>query len=195
MALTLDSTIAGELSNSYVDVAYCDGYWANHYSTTKAAVWSGLSASQKEQLLIQACGVIESLRFTSRRSKEWQNNLLFDAQHKRFFDVSDGLPVKAIYTQALQFPRNVDLIESTQAWEVPESVMMAQCEQAVYLATFDDAALANRLQGVESDSLAVGGGALSVRQHFVTGGTALAPMAVEFLKPYLLKSSSRLGRG
>jgi hypothetical protein len=188
-ALTLDTSISGKFANSYVDVAYCDDYWTTHYSETKADLWLGLSAAQKTSTLVQACNVLERFKFTEggflRPSDYFHSE--FNRNTGLVVQMTfDRRPIKAGYLQKLQFPRSLDYTEEGTFY-IPEPVKMAQCEQAVYLLSFDDSVLSNRLQGVTQDSLAVG--TVRTAQNVASGGTALAPMAMEFLFPYFVRST------
>jgi hypothetical protein len=194
MAITLVDILSGEDSNSYADVTFADEYWASHFSTTKADVWNGLTSAQKESALIQACRVIEKAKFTIRNPRLDSNSLVLErGETVRLLDRRNDLPCRAVYYQALQFPRNVDVDYDTGLYYIPEPIKMAQCEQAVYLVTFDESIFASRLQGVQTDSLNMGG--LSISQRFSGKPTSFAPMAVEFIGPYLLTAASRIARG
>jgi hypothetical protein len=194
MALILDTSLSGSASNSYVDVAYCDDYWANHILTQRAALWAALTNSQKINLLIRACGVVETLRFTSTRSLPQGYELSYDRRlHEVIALNKDITPVRFFYYQKLQFPRNLDRDFLTGQSFVPEPVKIAQCEQAGYLLSFDESALSASLQGISHDQAKVG--SLSTRQNLRQDGTSIAPMALEQVRPYLLKSSVTMGRG
>jgi hypothetical protein len=197
MPLTLDSTVAAETSNSYVNVAYCDDYWNQHYSATKAAQWSALTNSRKESLLIQACRVIEGFRFTYSvdvyRAPSYQLNRL-SGLVVEFPDFTR--PTKYDRYQALQFPRNIDRDKDDGTLIIPEAVKMAQCEQAVHILNFDESLLSSQMNGVESESFAVG--TVRISQTFRSGsggGSVIAPMAAEFLRPYFIRTSKAVRRG
>lgn len=193
--LTLDNTQSGESANSYVDVAYADDYFSAHLSSTKQTLWAGLTDDQKTNALIQGCYMVEQLKFTIPT-----NTFPFDARlqydnlrHTYYYSVPQvpGVAIKYTALQALQFPRNIDM-KSTGVF-IPEKVMMAQCEQAIYLCAFDDSTLATSLQGVTSDVVQVSG--LTVSQKITPGGTAMSPIAMQFLNPYLLRTTgTRLQR-
>src|SRR5262249_49375286 len=102
------------------------------------------------------------------------------------------IPVRFFYYQALQFPRNLDVDVNTGQTFIPEEVLMAQCEQAIYSLSFDETAIANRLQGVTEDTTSLGN--IRVRQNLVSDGTEFSPSALEHLKKFFLKTSSRFGR-
>lgn len=193
MALTLVSTLSSETANSYVDAAYCDAYWEQHYLLEKAEQWSALSSTQKDLALIQACRVLETLRFTVPSYSAEQFDVYYD-NHTRLIvsSASSASPTKAVYTQALQFPRSVDR-DTSGAYYIPEAVKMAQCEQAVYLLSFSDSTLALSVQGVSSESTSVGD--VDVRQTVSGRGSAVSPVALEFVKPFLLKLSKPIRRG
>lgn len=188
MAITLVTTLSSDNANSYADVSYCDAYWEQHYSTIKSELWSALTEPQKVLLLVQACRAIERLRFTvsSVGSPDFQLRRAASPGVIVQTYVSPK-PVKAVYTQALQFPRNIDT-------DIPEPIKLAQCEQAVYLLSFDDSVIAAKLQGIDSEKTTVG--AISVSQSFSGSGagTMLSPMALEYVGPYLLRTSSSLRR-
>jgi hypothetical protein len=192
MALVLDSSISGEHSNSYITVAECDDYWGNHYSTTKADVWNGLNDAQKVSALIQACRVIETARFVSDSGNGYVEPQLYALNHQ-WIGYSPGQPVRANYAQCLQFPRNVDY-DSTGSFYIPESIKMAQCEQAVYLITFDESTIGDRIQGMDLNSTRVGD--VSIHNRFGGGKfSTYAPMALEYAKPFFLKSNVKAYRG
>lgn len=192
MALTLVSTLSSETANSYCDISYCDDYWAQHYSSTKADLWAALTTPQKTMLLIQACRSIERLRFTVTRNSNTEYTLRHTAIPGLIAQyITNVVPVKDSYTQALQFPRNVDR-NSEGVQVIPEPVKLAQCEQAVYLLSFDESVMASRLQGIDSESTSVG--SVSVKQTFSGSATALSPMALEYVGPFLLRTSAVLRR-
>lgn len=192
MALTLVTTLSSATANSYIDATYCDEYWAQHYSSTKAALWAALTSAQKTMLLIQSCRAIERLRFTVSRTNrnefEWRHTKTpgLVAQY-----VTSTTPIKDNYTQSLQFPRNLDR-DDAGALFIPEPIKLAQCEQAVYLISFDESVIAARLQGVDQERTSVG--SVSVYQSLSGSGTALAPMALEYVGPFLVRTSSSLRR-
>lgn len=191
----LDSTIMSEFANSYVDQAYADTYFDNHFSSLKQTTWGTLSDEAKQQVLVQACWDIEQFRYTEDTNREHsvvQGQLQWDSKAGRFtaYVTPTKAPVRYNVYQQLQFPRNYDY-KSTGTIFVPERVKMAQCEQAIYLINFDETAVANRLQGINLDRVTVGG--ISVTQEYTHQGTSLAPLAFEWLKTYFYKST-RLGR-
>ena len=55
---TLDATLSGESSNSYVDIVFADAYCANQ---PWAAKWALLTNDQKAVALIQATTWMETL--------------------------------------------------------------------------------------------------------------------------------------
>jgi hypothetical protein len=198
MALTLDAGVAAETANSYVTAAYADEYWQQHFSQVKAAQWAALTTARKESALIQACRIVESLRYTydNKRGgvekdyyKSRSTGRLIEYPYKE-------RPVKYYTYQALQFPRSIDLDSQTAAPYVPEAVQMAQCEQAMYMLTFDEAALSSSLQGVASESITAG--PVSISQTFKSsssgGGSLVSPTAFGFLKPFLIHIGRQLRR-
>lgn len=201
MALTLDAGVAAESANSYVTAVYCDEYWQQHYSQVKADQWAALTTPRKEALLIQACRVIESLRFTydNKRGgvekdyyKSRSTGRLIEFPYKE-------RPVKFDWYQALQFPRSIDIDSQASEPYIPEAVKMAQCEQALHLLNFDDSVLSSRAQGVESESITAG--PVSISQKFSSssgssgGGSLVGPVALGFLKPFLIHVGRQVRRG
>jgi hypothetical protein len=99
---------------------------------------------------------------------------------------------RAEIDQKLQFPRNLDL-DTTGEPYVPQDVKDSQCEQAVYLMSFDDTALITSTQGILEE--AVTAGAVKSYTKYAEGRppTYLSPMAIELMRPYL-RTSGRLRR-
>jgi len=186
--LTLDSSLATTTSNSYVDLAYANDYWTGHFSATKAAQWAALSDQQKTTLLIQATRILETARYTHFVPiSEYQ--LHYDRITGQVLDISmNRAPVRYYYYQKLQFPRNLDIDPITQELYIQPGVQMAQCEQAIYLLNFDESAIATRLQGIVSDALSIGRGQVHTQQQFVAEGSSFAPMALEMIRPFFVKS-------
>lgn len=191
----LINTLMGELSNSYCDQNYADTYFDRHFNSTKTAQWSALSDEQKQQLLVQATWDLEQFRYTEDTNREHsviQGTLQWDSRQGRFtaYVVPTKAPVQYSVYQQLQFPRNRDIRADGTVF-IPDRVMMAQCEQAIYIVNFDETAVANRLQGINLDRVSVGG--ISTTQEYVHQGVSLAPLAFEFIKTYFYKVT-RLGR-
>lgn len=194
MSVTLNATLSDQYANSYVTTSEADTYWTNHYSSTSAASWAALSTAKKEMLLVYSCRVLESLRFTIERNqprlpRSWYNR----GTGKVIFLIDRLEPAKYLSTQSLQFPRTIDLDQTNGTTFIPDPIKWAQCEQCIYLLNFDDSILANRIQGVSKDAVVVG--AIHSRQEIEAGGSAIAPIALEMVKPYLIKSNSRIRRG
>lgn len=189
MAITLDNTIGGLESNSYVDVPYFIDYWTNHYNATLSAQVLALTAIQKTYLLVRSCRIIESLRFTrpvSRTDYQLRYNRLTGTVVDMSYLTRE--PVKFAYYQKLQFPRNLDIHIEDGTFIIPESILMAQCEQAAYLLNFDETAIANRLQGITLDKTGVGRQQVDLTQEYGQNGSMISPMAYEFLRAYLLST-------
>jgi hypothetical protein len=191
MATTIDATIMGEDANSYADLSFADSYFENHFNSVKSTAWNNLSDEQKSQVLVQACYDLEQFRFTEDVDREHsivQGSLQWDSRQGRFtaYVTPTNAPVPYSVYQALQFPRNRD-VKSDGSPFIPPRIQMAQCEQAIYLVTFDETAIANRLQGINLDSISVG--ELRATQEYQYQGTTLAPLAFEFIKTYLYRSS------
>lgn len=192
---TLDATLMGENANSYVDQTYADTYFSNHFNTTKASTWAALSNNQKQQVLVQACWNIEQYKYTETTTLEHsiaQGELKWDSKQGRFtaYVTPSKAPVPYSVYQNLQFPRNYDF-KSDGTIYIPERIGMAQCEQAVFLVALDETALSNRLQGLNLDRVVLGD--ISLTQEYAYQGTMLAPLALEFIKPFLYRNT-RVGR-
>lgn len=196
MSFEIDATIAGEDTNSYVDLAYADDYWEDHFSATRAAAWSALSDSAKTKALVIACRMVDSVRFTIplTGADAYDRTMRFNPTSGVVWMVTDPQPFRSNPYQALQFPRVIDT-NSTGALFIPEPIKMAQCEQAGVLLSWDDTALTNRMQGLTSDAATVG--PISVKQTYSENGggvSVIAPTVWEFIKPYVLKNSKSIKR-
>jgi hypothetical protein len=199
-AQTLVTTLMSEVANSYVDLAYADSYWEDDYRTAVSAQWAALTDGQKAGVLIDACEILESLRFTLPNSLR-DYTYFYDRRTRSCRVVDRELkPYKQIYTQRLQFPRNLDIYVSEppspelmgQSY-IPDPIKEAQCEQAVYLLTFDEATYANRLLGVAEESTGLGKGSITTSKVYAGSATSismLAPRAIEKVKPFLVRGES-----
>lgn len=165
--MALDTTLHGETADSYVTLAEADAYFADHYVLAKSTAWSTFSDAQKEMLLKRSCQVIETL------------------------PLEDTVYWRRDSTQALTFPRNADYHEDG-SYYVRQEVMDAQCEQAIYLSTLDEGALADQIQGVKYQEVGAGGGII-FQATYKGLGSVVAPMALALMGP-LLRRSSRLLR-
>lgn len=190
MAEIINAVLSDEQANSYCTLDYANTYFANHYSQAKNTTWSALADAQKTQLLIQACFTIEQIKFTEFAEYNGARfgNLGWNNLTNRFgYFNNSATSSKYLFYQALQFPRNKD-VYSTGDTYIPDRVMIAQCEQAIYLIGFDDSAIANAMQGISLDSIQVD--KIKLTQEYTAGsrGTTLAPLALDYLKPYMLFS-------
>ena len=199
MALIFNSTISDLLANSYCSTDFADDYFASlpKAATNKTSLyWAALQDGEKEQLLIAACWTIEQLKFTIKVDYPGtvDVHLMYDnLNHMNYYSVpgTDGLPVKYTPFQALQFPRNRDILPSGTSY-IPERVMIAQCEQAFYDSQFDDSAMALAEMGVTKDFFT--GGGIQTSQDLQTGGTNLSPVAKRRLAPFILKKVKKFER-
>lgn len=193
VAVVVNATVADEFSNSYVDQPYADAYWSQHWDTVSAGQWLALSGPQKASLLVQACRILETLRFTEPVDPLSEFHLVYDSRNQqiRSMKTNFGRPEKYYYQQKLQFPRTIE-IHMNGALFIPEEILFAQCEQTIYLMNFDQTVLANRLQGISHDSLNVGGVAIS--QKLEARGSMISPVAYNYCKPYLLRRNLRMQR-
>lgn len=191
--MVLDVTISGKTTNSYVDMAFADSYFLNHYDLDKAVAWAGLTTLKKTTALIQATRILETVKCTDivLSSLEYVPTYNKLTGYVQFMFEDKSKTVKRYYNQKLQFPRNVDIDDTGTAF-IPEEVKMAQCEQAIYLLDFDTEDIAATLSGAEFKATTVG--QISLRTQYKSGASSLAPLAYEFLKPYILLGSTRVKR-
>lgn len=176
--MALDITVGGTTSNSYVAQATADDFFNNHYSIAKSSLWSTLNSAQKESVLKRACQVLDSLRVLDT---ELGSGALPIALVQR--DTYDLTIHRLDVGQVLNFPRNIDLLDGTYTGYIPQEVQDAQCEQAIYLLAFDDSSMSTRMSGVTQETIGAG----NVRTHtvFKEGGTFIAPLVLELMRPYL----------
>ena len=184
--MPLITTVGGATSNSYVSRTEADTYFAQHWSTARNDLWTTLNPAQKDRVLTHAANVLESLRF-------------LDSEHT--YGVALPLSLREggeyDYTihrltsgQKLQFPRNVDVDDDEVAF-IPQEVKDAQCEQAVYLLSFDESNLSTQLQGVMEEAV----GASGVRSYiqYSRRGSFVSPLALQLVAPFL-RRGNRLKR-
>jgi hypothetical protein len=156
-----------------------------------AAAYTLEGTIQKTQLLVQATRIIETARFTNFVPLS-EYNLHYDRLTNSVLDITLSRdPVRYYYYQKLQFPRNLDFDPVLQTLYMPIPLMMAQCEQAVYTLNFDETAVANRLQGIVSDTLEIGKNQIHLSQEYVGEGSMFAPMALEFVRPFFVRSAKQ----
>lgn len=179
--MALDPTVGGDASNTYADQAYADAFFQDHYSISKSTLWAGLTAPQKESVLKRACQVLDSLRVLDT---ELGSGALPIALLQR--DTYDLTLHRLDIGQVLNFPRNIDLEPGTYTGFIPQAVLDAQCEQAIYLLTFDDSAMSTRMGGVSTETIDAG----PVRSHSIykSDGTFIAPLVLELMRPFLRPS-------
>lgn len=194
MAYVLNTTLSDQFANSYADVPFADDYFDNHYLSTRTSVWTGLTDDQKISVLIAACRTLETVRFTDPSPQIADYTERYDKRTHtvRYFGLNRN-PSKYFFYQSLQFPRQNDIDINTGTTFMPEAIKMAQCEQAVYILTFDETAISNKLQGIGRDSTTLG--TLKISQSYNQLGTRVAPAALEFIRPYIIKLSTSVRRG
>jgi hypothetical protein len=200
MALVLDTEVSGEGANSYCDLTFADEYFENHYSATKVAQWAALSDEAKTTLLIQACRIIESARFTINYNVlDYDPHMRWNRESGQVVNIYlSRRPMKYSNLQKLQFPRNLDYLSDGTVY-IPEEIKMAQCEQALSLANVDETTVTNQMQGIVSDYISLGKGDIEIAQKFSGSSgsgssqgaaTLWSPLALEMVKPYLIKGTS-----
>jgi hypothetical protein len=175
--MALNATIGAETANSYVTVGDADTFFANHYSIAKATAWSALSSTQKENVLMRATQMLDTLRVLDRE-------LGFGAMPVALVAINnyDITIHKQMEFQWLQFPRNIDIDSGDHAF-IPQPVKDAQCEQAIHLLTVDEAAIATQLTGIGTESISAG--PVHSRVDYRSNGTFIAPLALDLMRPYL----------
>ena len=109
---TIDKTVGGPDSNSYVDIAFINQYAEDTFDTGE---WDGLAADDKTRLALMATRIIDSMSFLGQKANTTPEG-------------HDGY-------QALEFPRSTN-INSSGAKFIPLSVERAQAAQALYMAEF-----------------------------------------------------------
>lgn len=132
MALTIDTTIGGAASNSYVTIGEADSYFESRPNNT----WASLADEVKKSLLLHAARMNDRL-VTFR-----------------------GVIVNTDPRQALRWPRRAvydDEGERIAEDIIPAAIKDAQCEQAWYLSKNDPDATA-KIKYLKAD---VGKGAVS----------------------------------
>lgn len=189
--MAIDSTVAGENANSFVSLAEANAYFAGHYSGASATAWAALTDPQKESALKRACSIINSLNFLD--DHDASGNSLTDALMREYVGYN-GL-TRYDSDQRLQFPRNIDE-DSAGAPFIHQDVKDAQCEQSVYLLSFDATAVTTRMTGVTYERVKAGN--VEVEQSFGSGSADqsvhVAPMAIELLSQFFRKGY-RVQRG
>lgn len=177
--MALIATVGGSTSNSYVTLAEAETFFASHFLIAKTSTWATLSDGQKEAALKRATQQLDSLRILDT---EYGSGALPTA-----LVAYEGYELtihRQMVNQRLQFPRNIDIDENDDAF-VPQNVKDAQCEQAVYLLTFDEGALATQMSGIKVETVAAG--SVRIRNEYTGSslGSSLSPMAVELMREYL----------
>lgn len=191
--LTIDPTIAGERSNSYITADDFTAYWTNHFNLTLAATMLALTVPQIEMLLVQACRTIESIHFTEPVDPLADYHLVYDSRQQQIRSVKTnyGRPQKYNYFQFLQFPRTLDIYQDGTLY-IPYPIQAAQCEQAAYLYSFDTTVIEDGLQGLDRQAINVGG--VSISQHIRTKGSMICASAYNMVKPFIINQNMRLQR-
>lgn len=101
----IDATIAGASSNSYVTLAFADGYFAD---TLEGREWLSFPREDRARALISATRKIdEEFRYCGR-------------------------PYDTLTPQALKFPRESDY-DSEGNLQIPDGIEYATCELALHL--------------------------------------------------------------
>lgn len=133
MAVTMNTTVAGTDSNSYVGLTEADAYLSERDDNSQ---WDDLTDDQKREKLIQATRVIDGYPF---------EGVKYDTSTTVSGDYSG---------QALAFPRSGDA-DSTGTVFVPDEVKWATCEVAWLLLTNRAAFGVSTVSNLKVGSLAV----------------------------------------
>lgn len=188
----INCELASNYANSYVSLAYASSYFSNHYNPAFAQQWLALTVGQQSQLLIQATSDIEQLNFVQSHTSPYYHSVVDSKGRLLMLNTENREAVKYNYYQSLQFPRSVDRHQDGSVF-IPPAIQMAECEQALYVLTFDQSLLSNTMQGMISNKVTVG--SLSVSQQFSGGlGMNLSPIVYARVKPYL-RYGKRVVRG
>lgn len=185
--MALVTTVGGSTSDSYVSVSEANNYFNNHYITAKKTSWATLTQPQKESALKRACQQIETLRVLDDdfTTGSLPVALVIDAGY-------DLTIHRAVTNQRLQFPRNLDLDTAGDPF-IPQEVKDSQCEQAVYLLSFDDTALITTTQGILEEAVTAGAVKSYTRYRDGASVSYLAPMVIELMRQFL-RPTGRLKR-
>jgi hypothetical protein len=176
--MSLDTTVGGPTSNSYVSVSEANSYFNNHYSVAKKTLWNTLGQPQKEFALKRACQQIETICMLDDELSTGRLPIAL------VIDLGYDLSIhRAEFNQRLQLPRNLD-VDVTGAPFVPQVAKDAQCEQAVYLLAFDDATLITMSQGITEDLTQAGPVKTFTKYAQGMAPTYLSPMVVELLREF-----------
>jgi hypothetical protein len=182
--MALDTTVGGETTNSYVSVSEADRYFAAHYSTAKNTAWTALTTPRKESALKRGCQQIETIKML-----DVEYNVVGRLPLALIDDIYADITIcKHESYQRLQFPRNIDE-DSAGDMFVPQEVKDAQCEQAVHLLTFDDAALLTIGQGIVEEAVTAGAVKSYTRYSEGVAPSYISPLAAELLRPYFRRST------
>jgi hypothetical protein len=177
--MALDATVGGSTSNSYVIVQEADRYFNTHYITAKKTTWSALGQPQKESALKRACQQLETLKVLDDELSTGRLPIAL------VIDFGYDLTLhRAEINQKLQFPRNLDIDPTGQPY-LPQEIKDAQCEQAVYLLSFDDTTLVTLTQGVIEEAVTAGPIKSYTRYSEGYAPTYIAPIVLELMRPYL----------
>lgn len=196
-----------EISNTYCTQAYADTYWAEDYRSGLSAQWAALDDTQKTKLLIAACRDIEQLRFTIPQTLP-AYAMHYDRRTLKVVSMNlTRQPVKYYYYQRLQFPRNLDVyylalpsdITPPPNWGtgqiyIPDEIMRAQCEQAMYRLTLDTSDIQAQLQGIAEQSVVLGKQDVAVTTKYAPGanGTNLSSDTIALVSPFVVRNSKLL---
>jgi hypothetical protein len=185
--MALITTIGGTTSNSYADLAFADAYFADHWSDAKSQLWADKSPGQKERALLSAMSFLEGLRVLDYQFASGKLPLALIAQQPDFS------VHRAEVGQFLQFPRNVDInYENGYTTFIPQPVLEAQCEQAIYLMALDETPVVAQMQGIQSETSDVG--PVRTRTQYTGTGHLFSPMSFQLMQEFVRPTSKRFRR-
>lgn len=140
MAFTFDSTSGGASANSYGSVSEADDYF-DSFLTDLVSDWIELSTTQKQQVLVMATRILETVRFYG-----WATTT----------------------TQALQFPRyNLQNWEGStySSTAIPTPLKHAQFELALHLLQNGTSNVAESSDLGEMTNFSIGGVSVSYKRN------------------------------
>jgi hypothetical protein len=200
MVVLINSTLSSEYANSYINIAYADEYFSDHFDTTKTTTWEALGDGQKQSLLVQATLIIEQFKYTYVLERD-ELTLYYDSLTGLVHDfLNVQYPVRYTWNQNLQFPRNLDVDSVTGLRYIPEAVKIAQCEQSIALKDFTSINLATTsakiLAGIKSEEVELPGpirkattyqdSATMTSSSSATLTASVSAQALQYLSPYML---------
>lgn len=171
MSLTIDTTVGGTSSNSYIVVADVTPYCTNRAGLGNYDDWAGFSTALKEAAVLEAARRIDRLRFDGTRTKSNQAMKWPRAEIHRWYQTvpDDDRPVLDGNT-------------------IPQAVKDAQCEVALAIASDPGKAVEDGLS--QFRAISIGGGEVAVTINNDPASAAeVVKLAKRLLRPFLLSQA------